>query len=82
MHPLSHKPFEETLPFVCYCAKFRCKNRDEEAEKALVKEQKLQRIHDTDLQLKTMIKKYKGRYYGTSYLYDAQKAEGLLKTSK
>lgn len=70
MHPLSHKPYEETLPIACYCAKYR-KKFDDRNEKEMRNEEKKKQVSELDQHLKAMIKKYRGRYYGTSYLYDA-----------
>lgn len=71
MHPLSHKPIDETLPIVCCFLKYFKKKKSDEDENIEEKEFK---VLERDKRLKTLIKKYQGRYYGTSYLYDAKKA--------
>jgi hypothetical protein len=77
MLPVDHVTIDKVFPWLCYCRSF-CKGApdlDEEETAALV--QKLDEIGDRNEKLKKIIKLKGGNYKGSSFAYDAKKAQGL-----
>ena len=79
MMPLSHMSLKQTFPLLCCCCSGKGDEEDPLREKK--EQEKLELIERRDRRLTNIIKQYKGKYLGSSYVEDAKNFDEDVETA-